>query len=228
MNNKGLKGDIMAEKDNVVKFDKPIEEKGKENLKEDKKTIVGLDEILNKCFEYINKEIKQEDLVKWVMDNIKVKSYLPIETKFLLVNDILYGDGFTHIEDNTLQSIELETKKFWIIALSYTNISTDGYEDLISYDTYDVLFSVIGDWLLSIIKFDYDRTIEILNNSIGINNLNNILQTFGNLDIENLNKRTSEIKKQIKYFKDNKEQFKDLIDILKFNQPSLDKKLSKI
>ena len=91
--------------------------------------------------------------------------------------------------------------------------------------SYDIIFAVMGDWLLSNIKLDYDRTIDILQNTINVNNINGIMETFGNLDTQGLRKYTTEIKKQLKYLQDNKEQIKDLADILRFNQPSLDNKL---
>ena len=160
-------------------------------------------------------------------NNIKIQLYLPIETKFLLINDILYNEQFYSVDDSSLKSIELETKKFWVIALAYTNIKTDGYEDLENFSSYDIIFAVMGDWLLSNIKLDYDRTIDILQNTINVNNINGIMETFGNLDTQGLRKYTTEIKKQLKYLQDNKEQIKDLADILRFNQPSLDSKLKK-
>lgn len=207
----------MSEKDKIVKFEKT----------ENKKRIIKLNELLDKCSEYVDKKITQDELVKWIVENITIQEYLPIETKFLLINNILYNESFNSVNDNTLQSIELETKKFWVIALAYTNISTSGYEDLMTYNSYDLIFAVMGNWLLSTIREDYNRTIDILNNAINVNNLNNILETFGSLDTQGLKECTDKIEEQLKYLKENKKQIKDLADILRFNQPSLDKQLNK-
>ena len=211
---------INETEEKIIKLEKPIVEKI-----ENENMAIGLDEVLNICTKYIEKEITQKELQEWVENNIKIQLYLPIETKFLLINDILYNEQFYSADDSSLKSIELETKKFWVIALSYTNIKTDGYEDLENFSSYDIIFAVMGDWLLSNIKLDYDRTIDILQNTINVNNINGIMETFGNLDTQGLRKYTTEIKKQLKYLQDNKEQIKDLADILRFNQPSLDNKL---
>lgn len=211
---------INETEEKIIKLEKPIVEKT-----ENENMTIGLDKVLNICTKYIEKEITQKELQEWVENNIKIQLYLPIETKFLLINNILYNEQFYSVDDSSLKSIELETKKFWVIALAYTNIKTDGYEDLESFSSYDIIFAVMGDWLLSNIKLDYDRTIDILQNTININNINGIMETFGNLDTQGLRKYTTEIKKQLKYLQDNKEQIKDLADILRFNQPSLDNKL---
>lgn len=188
---------------------------------------VTLEDVLNICVKYLDRQIDQNELQKWFSEHIVIHLYLPIETKFLLINQILYNEKFYSIDDSSLQAIELETKKFWIIALSYTNIQTNGYEELENFNTYDIMFAVMGDWLLSQIKLDYERTVGILENTININNINNLIETLGNLDITKLNEYTAEIQKQLQYFQNNKEQLKDLTDIVRFNQPSLDKRLKK-
>ena len=211
---------INETEEKIIKLEKPIVEKI-----ENENMAIGLDEVLNICTKYIEKEITQKELQEWVENNIKIQLYLPIETKFLLINDILYNEQFYSADDSSLKSIELETKKFWVIALAYTNIKTESYENLENFDSYDIIFAVMGGGLLSNIKLDYDRTIDILQNTINVNNINGIMETFGNLDTQGLRKYTTEIKKQLKYLQDNKEQIKDLADILRFNQPSLDNKL---
>lgn len=188
---------------------------------------VTLEDVLNICVKYLDRQIDQNELQKWFSEHIVIHLYLPIETKFLLINQILYNEKFYSIDDSSLQAIELETKKFWIIALSYTNIQTNGYEELENFNTYDIMFAVMGDWLLSQIKLDYERTVGILENTININNINNLIETLGNLDTTKLNEYTAEIQKQLQYFQNNKEQLKDLTDIVRFNQPSLDKRLKK-
>lgn len=188
---------------------------------------VTLEDVLNICVKYLDRQIDQNELQKWFSEHIVIHLYLPIETKFLLINQILYNEKFYSIDDSSLQAIELETKKFWIIALSYTNIQTNGYEELENFNTYDIMFAVMGDWLLSQIKLDYERTVGILENTININNINNLIETLGNLDTTKLNEYTAEIQKQLQYFQNNKEQLKDLTDIVRFNQPSLGKRLKK-
>lgn len=186
---------------------------------------VTLEDVLNICVKYLDRQIDQNELQKWFSEHIVIHLYLPIETKFLLINQILYNENFYSTDDSSLQAIELETKKFWIIALSYTNIQTNEYEELENFNTYDIMFAVMGDWLLSQIKLDYERTVGILENTININNINNLIETLGNLDTTKLNEYTAEIQKQLQYFQNNKEQLKDLTDIVRFNQPSLDKRL---
>ena len=69
-------------------------------------------------------------------------------------------ENFVTAGEQDLMFGELETKKFWVIALAYTNISTSGYEDLMTYNSYDLIFAVMGNWLLSTIREDYNRTIK--------------------------------------------------------------------
>ena len=84
----------------------------------------------------------------------------------------------------------------------------------------------MGNWLLTIIEKDYNRTIEILNQTVNINNINSLMETFGSMDTKSLRRYTTEIVNQLKYFEENKEAIKDLATIARFNQPSLDDKLN--
>lgn len=200
---------------------KKIETSENENI-----LMVTLKEVLDICSKYGLSEISQKELQDWFVENIKVYTYLPIQTKFLLINQILYNEPFYSVDDSSLKAMEFEMKKFWVIALAYTNIDLKGYEDLQTISSYDLLFSIMGNWLLTIIEKDYDRTIEILNQTVNINNINSLMETFGSMDTKSLRRYTTEIVKQLKYFEENKEAIKDLATIARFNQPSLDDKLN--
>lgn len=198
-----------------------------ENIKKENEIeMITLKEVLDICSKYGLSEISQKELQDWFVENIKVYTYLPIQTKFLLINHILYNEQFYSVDDSSLKAMEFEMKKFWVIALAYTNINLKGYEELQTISSYDLLFSIMGNWLLTIIEKDYNRTIEILNQTVNINNINSLMETFGSMDTKSLRRYTTEIVKQLKYFEENKEAIKDLATIARFNQPSLDDKLN--
>lgn len=199
MNNKGLKGDIiMSEKDKIVKFKKEID----------------FEDFLDICIKCVNKKISNEDFFKWLDDNLYVKTYLPLKTKCAIISYILLDDFFVGTNNISTVISQIELKKFYRILLSYTNINVLNREDLQTMENYDIVMLCLGNVLYDIIGRDYDRTIEMLNNSIRNLNLQNILEVLSTKDEK---KATGDLKKIFKIFEENQETIDKLLKILDLN-----------
>ena len=62
----------------IIKLEKPIAEKT-----ENENMTIGLDEVLNICTKYIEKDMTQKELQEWVENNIKIQLYLLFELSLL-------------------------------------------------------------------------------------------------------------------------------------------------
>ena len=198
------------------------------NINETEEKIVSLDEFLNICIKFLNSEITKEDLKEWLDNNLYIKRYLPLQTKCAIITHILLEDNFLGIDNNIIIAYQIELKKFYRILLSYTNIDVSECEDLMTMENYDIIMMCVGNVLYSLIGEDYNRTVDLLNNAINVNNIQNIMDTIS-ISGNNQTKMSSELKKTFKIFDENKETVDKILDIIKINNQKItDEKINKI
>lgn len=185
---------------------------------------ITIDEVIEMCEKYMNKEIIQEDLQEWWNTNIKIRFYLPIGEKSYVVDRVLnrldYGTDFVS------NSVFLEMYKFWYILLEYTNIdNTD--EDKFTIDNYDLLFPNIYTGIASLSGLDYQCVEKILDNALNFTNVNTLMSlgnTIEDTDFKEIAKLNKNLTKMLK----NPEFLKDLSDIAKINTTEEGKKMEKL
>lgn len=198
------------------------------NINETEEKIVSLDEFLNICIKFLNSEITKEDLKEWLDNNLYIKRYLPLQTKCAIITHILLEDNFLGIDNNIIIAYQIELKKFYRILLSYTNIDVSECEDLMTMENYDIIMMCVGNVLYSLIGEDYNRTVDLLNNTINVSNIQNIMDTIS-ISGNNQTKMSSELKKTFKVFDENKETVDKILDIIKINNQKItDEKINKI
>lgn len=198
------------------------------NINEAEEKIISLDEFLNVCIKFLNSEITKEDLKEWLDNNLYIKRYLPLQTKCAIITHILLEDNFLGIDNNIIIAYQIELKKFYRILLSYTNIDVSECEDLMTMENYDIIMMCVGNVLYSLIGEDYNRTVDLLNNTINVSNIQNIMDTIS-ISGNNQTKMSSELKKTFKVFDENKETVNKILDIIKINNQKItDEKINKI
>lgn len=198
------------------------------NINEAEEKIISLDEFLNVCIKFLNSEITKEDLKEWLDNNLYIKRYLPLQTKCAIITHILLEDNFLGIDNNIIIAYQIELKKFYRILLSYTNIDVSECEDLMTMENYDIIMMCVGNVLYSLIGEDYNRTVDLLNNTINVSNIQNIMDTIS-ISENNQTKMSSELKKTFKVFDENKETVNKILDIIKINNQKItDEKINKI
>ena len=137
-------------------------------------------------------------------------------------------DNFLGIDNNIIIAYQIELKKFYRILLSYTNIDVSECEDLMTMENYDIIMMCVGNVLYSLIGEDYNRTVDLLNNTINVSNIQNIMDTIS-ISGNNQTKMSSELKKTFKIFDENKETVDKILDIIKINNQKItDEKINKI
>ena len=95
-------------------------------------------------------------------------------------------------------------------------------------ENYDIIMMCVGNVLYSLIGEDYNRTVDLLNNAINVNNIQNIMDTIS-ISGNNQTKMSSELKKTFKIFDENKETVDKILDIIKINNQKItDEKINKI
>lgn len=185
---------------------------------------ISIDEVIDMCEKYMNKEIVQEELQEWWNIHIKIRFYLPIGEKSYVVDRVLnrLDDG----TDFVSSSVFLEMYKFWYIWLEYTNIdNTD--EDKFTIDNYDLLFPSIYTGIATVSAIDYQVVEKILDNALNFTNVNTLMSlgnTIEDTDFKEIAKLNKNLAKMLK----NPEILKDLSDIAKINTTEEGKKIEKL
>lgn len=195
-------------------------EENKINLGTD--NIVSLSEVIDVCNEFTYGEMTHEELVEWGK-KIEIKQYLPLMDKMSILLDLTIGQSFDDTEVNELLIVQMENKKFWFALLKYTNIEIGENLALCSFENYDLCFPIIGDWILGFCITDYNRLIQMLNDTINVNNIKNLSKLLENVDMDKIKEYSDKVNETIDYLDKNQELVKDLSDIAKFNNPNVNK-----
>lgn len=170
---------------------------------------IKLEEAIEICNKFINREITQEELEAWG-NTIEIQLYIPIASKSFyakkVVEECFYSD------DMGVKIAQLEMNKFWYILLKYTNIYTEN-EDLFTIDNYDILYPVIGYWLKGIVQNDYEVIMKMIDDMLNYANvltMTNSVEELSKIDLKAVAKSNKEIQKLLK----EPELVKDLASIM--------------
>lgn len=183
--------------------------------KNEKVAIVSLLDVIDMCQKFNDEEISQEEFVEWTQENIKVISYLPLTDKVMCVIDLLYEK-----ENDTSESMEweiaaLEQEKFWGVLLRYTNIDTTDTEMEQNIINYDLVYSLMGDWILAHCLADYERTIKMFESLVNVYNIQGLLSIFESFDDSNLAKPVEDFKQKVDELLDKENMIKNISDMMK-------------
>lgn len=199
--------------DTIEESSENSEDKPEEDIQE-----IPLDEVVEKCSQYLANEISQREFAEWAK-KIKIASYLPLLDKMSCISYLLFKASFDEDEDPEWQMFALEQYKFWEILLKYTNIKTEGYEEEKNLNNYDTVFSTLGDYIIANCYNDYNRIIQMFESTTNIYNIKNLLQTFANFDEEKFAKSNEELNKELESLAEHKGTIDTLAEIL-INKPS--------
>ena len=182
----------------------------------DEVEMIPFSEMVDMCVKYINKEITLDELRKWG-DKVVFKRYLPLQDKMLILSKVVFYNSYS--DDITQRIIQLQLYKFFDILLSYTNIEVETLD--VTIDNYDICNSVLGDWLLTISGVDYYKTIELLNDYMNYTNIEQIVTTGQNLNNVSLSEYNQVQKDFMNKMENDPTMLKDMLNLLKYNDPSL-------
>lgn len=177
--------------------------------------IITLNEVLEIGNKYKNGEMTYDELKEWG-DTILVRTYMPIREKVERITKILFDE--TYSEEIMERFLELEMNKFWFLLLGYTNIEINEETDLLTEDNYNLVFGLLGDWLLNFIKLDYDRSIELFDRIYNYLNVEDLRQSFNNLAGTDFNKMMESNQSLLEFFSQDREGMDKLLKLATLNQ----------
>ena len=181
-----------------------------------------LQEILNVCDAFI-KNPEDEATVKTYNDMLQglvIRAYLPMQDKVVaLVRMIIDSDKDIDVPE-TFFTAGLEIACCFDGLLSYVNIEPEVNLEIKNYENYDILYqSGFADYVLEFCEKDYNRLVRLLERTLSYENLAELIKSMQELDTGALKSTVSELKASLK--EANPEMIKDMADIMRLNDPTL-------
>lgn len=177
--------------------------------------IITLDEVLEIGNRYKNGDMTYDELKEWG-DTILIRTYMPIREKIERITKILFNEIYS--DDIMERFLELEMNKFWILLLGYTNIQFDENSELLTEDNYDLVFGLLGDWLLNFVKLDYDRNIELFDRIYNYFNIEDLRGSFNDLAGTDFSKMMESNQSLLEFFSQDREGMDKLLKLATLNQ----------
>ena len=182
---------------------------------------VTLKECIDISTKFLNKEIDEDEFNKFGT-RINIRAYIPIIEKMKLIIELI-GNAMLSTGTTSSEIIMTEMYKdifYKVLLKTYAQIDL-GEEDYQTYNNYDLLFPFFYSYIMQFCKQDYDIFMDMLKNSLTLNNILKIMETMDGIDSEKIKKYSEHTEKLIKELNDKKELIESLRDIALFNDPNL-------
>lgn len=214
----------MENKKNVIDFpNQPeIESKDTESEFKDVGKSMTLSYLVQKVTEYQEGKISLEDLDE-LGKEISIRAYLPLIDKMTCVLALVSGMQYSTAETYEVKIVEMYKEMFFSVLLGKYGMIDVSDRTLYTYSNYDLLYPIIGKFLLAYCKDDYEMIEKMIKDSMNYYGLTSITDAVGAIDMEELKKNTDSNEKFIKGLEQNKDLIHDLKEIMVFNDSTTKK-----
>ena len=214
----------MENKKNVIDFpNQPeIESKDTESEFKDVGKSMTLSYLVQKVTEYQEGKISLEDLDE-LGKEISIRAYLPLIDKMICVLALVSGMQYNTAETYEVKIVEMYKEMFFSVLLGKYGMIDVSDRTLYTYSNYDLLYPIIGKFLLAYCKDDYEMIEKMIKDSMNYYGLTSITDAVGAIDMEELKKNTDSNGKFIKGLEQNKDLIHDLKEIMVFNDSTTKK-----
>ena len=177
--------------------------------------VVKFEDVVKECIKLHDEKITQEEFEEWC-DRIYFKTYIPIEDKIEVLNEIIFEEEFS--DDLNLKVLQLELYKFYKILIEkYTNISVKRKD--MTIENYNIVYSLLGNWILTICGIDYQKTMDILKDYMNYNNISLLINTANVINNTSFDEYMKDQKEMFEWLKSNKNVVKEISQIVVSNNP---------
>ena len=226
MNNIFVNNNGAEEVKMVEEIKEPIEvgtnvsEENKESEEEKSVYQDTLDNMIDMALKFQKGEIQQDQLSEY-FSRLTIRSYLPILVKTKVVSLILLK-----LFADPVYTLELKMAKLYMDMFFYGLIQEYCFIDcsnteLITFDNYDLLYSVFGDRILENCKQDYDMFNHFFWDNMALYNIQEIGGALEKIDVNALKQDTLANKRILDEFSKNTVLIKSLNDIAMLLDPNV-------
>ena len=172
----------------------------------------NLKEVIAKIKEFVEGKISEKEIDEFG-NSLNIRAYIPLMDKLRLAITIVSKQEYYNYEVLEIKMAEFYKDLFFDVLLkNYAMIEVDD-EDC-TYENYDLLYPVLGTWLLSYCGNDYNIVKEMIQDSMNLYNIKAINDSVGSISDEGIEKLIQENKNFMKTLEENKPVIEDLKDIM--------------
>lgn len=172
----------------------------------------NLKEVIAKIKEFVEGKISEKEIDEFG-NSLNIRAYIPLMDKLRLAITIVSKQEYYNYEVLEIKMAEFYKDLFFDVLLkNYAMIEVDD-EDC-TYENYDLLYPVLGTWLLSYCGNDYNIVKEMIQDSMNLYNIKAINDSVGSISNEGIEKLIQENKNFMKTLEENKPVIEDLKDIM--------------
>ena len=142
---------------------------------------ISFNDLHNKLLQRVDNLISRDELYDWLDNNLEVKNYLPLTTKYAeirIFSDKFKDDVDSNIDDKDVDFIYFvyDLNQLFVFLFAYTDIVVLSKNRTI--ENYDLIMkSGFFDYMMQYCKNDYESVIEKCNKVTGIEDVN-IIKSF--------------------------------------------------
>ena len=171
----------------------------------------NLKEVIAKIKEFVEGKISEKEIDEFG-NSLNIRAYIPILDKLKLAITIVSKQEYSNYETLEIKMAEFYKDMFFLVLLGgYAMLEVDD-EDC-TYDNYDLLYPVLGTWLLSYCGNDYAIILDMIKESMSLYNIRFISDTVNEISEKGLEKAIEENKKIVDFLNENEPLVADLKDI---------------
>lgn len=183
---------------------------------ENKVQSLTLSYLVERVTEYQEGKITLDELDK-IGNNFTIRAYLPLIDKMSAVISLISGIQYNTAETYEVRIIEMYKEMFFSILLGKYGMVDVSDRSLYTYSNYDLLYPVIGKFLLAYCKEDYEMIEKMVKDSMNYYGLVSVTDAVGTIDMNELRKNTESNKDFLESLEKNKELVQTLKEIMIFN-----------
>lgn len=189
-------------------------------IEENKNDLIDLEELIKTVKSYLRNPSKDHKLVD-LIGRLQIKSYIPLLLKTTVALGIIMQKNYSDSEYEELKVAEMYKNIFFLVILGqYTNIDVSNNR-LYTFDNYDLLMPLLGEYILKYCRDDYQRFMDILKYSINFYNIKEISNAVESIDYSKLEEAIKSNKNLIRSLKEDKDLINHLDNIAQVNSPRM-------
>lgn len=183
---------------------------------------IDFQKVIKICNDFIsNPNVENMKALEELKKQLVVRTYLPMQEKVVALYKVTIDADKSLELASSVFTAGLELALLFDGLLAYTNIETNIIpKEWKIYESYDAIYqSGLADYILQYCERDYNRLVRLMERTISYENVKELMDTMGQIQLEVMQETLNEFKK----FRESAtpEMLHDMADIMKFNDPNL-------
>lgn len=179
---------------------------------------VSLEEIIDVTKKYLSGEFSDDEMNEYGQ-TLQIRGYIPLTQKIALIMGLMNEYEYSNFNSQEIRVADMYKNLFFHVLLGgYAFINCDNVE-LLTYETYDLLYPIFAPYILNFCRQDYDVFREMVKDTINMYGINNFVEAAESIDIEAMKENTRSNQRFMTHLAQNKDLIEKINNIATMNDP---------